>query len=124
MRFAWIILTAASIHLVQAQTADLIVVNARIHTVDPKSPSAAALAAKAGKIIAIGADVGSFRDPSTRVIDARGATIIPGLIDSHGHVQGLGVSLETLDLRGIASEAEIAGLVRAAAAKAAPGEWI
>ena len=62
--------------------------------------------------------------PSTKVIDAHGAAVIPGLIDSHGHVRGLGEALEALDLRGIKSEAEIADRVRAAAKLAKPGEWI
>ncbi|HXJ38829.1 MAG TPA: amidohydrolase, partial [Bryobacteraceae bacterium] len=124
MRLAWMIWSAGIITLAHAQTADLVVINARIHTVDPKTPTATAMAVRDSRIVAIGADVSKFRGPATKIIDAKGATVIPGLIDSHGHVAGLGASLETLDLRGITSEAEIAGKVRAAAAKAAPGEWI
>ena len=85
---------------------------------------ASAIAVKAGKILAIVPDVTSFIGPSTRKIDAHGATIIPGFIDSHGHMAALGSSLEALDLRGTKSEQEIAGLVRSAARSRKPGEWI
>jgi predicted amidohydrolase YtcJ len=82
------------------------------------------LASRDGVIVAVGKDVSSFIGPSTNVVDARGATVIPGLIDSHGHVRGLGTALETLDLRGVQSEQAIADKVREAAKEAKPGEWI
>lgn len=106
------------------QVADLAVTNARIYTVNPRQPRASAIAVRAGKIVAVGDDVSRFIGPATNVIDAHGQTVIPGLIDSHGHVRGLGTSLETLDLRGITSEKEIADRVREAAKNAKPGEWI
>lgn len=106
------------------QPADLAVTNARIYTVNPAQPTAAAIAARGGKIVAVGADVSKFIGPSTQVIDAHGQTVIPGLIDAHGHVRGLGTALETLDLRGMKSEKEIADKVREAARTAKPGEWI
>src|SRR4051794_34444781 len=81
------------------QTADLAVTNARIYTVNPKQPKASAIAVRHGAIEAIGDDVTRLIGPSTKVIDAKGATLIPGLIDSHGHVRALGEALENLDLR-------------------------
>lgn len=107
-----------------AQTADLAVTNARIYTVDAKRPRASAMAVRQGLIVAVGEDVTPFIGPSTKVIDAHGAAVVPGLIDSHGHVRGLGTALETLDLRGITSEQEIAERVRAAAKQHKRGEWI
>ena len=107
-----------------AQPADLAVIHARIYTVNSRTPQAAALAVRKGVIVAIGNDVSSAIGPSTRVIEAHGATILPGLIDSHGHVRGLGTALETVDLRGVTSEKEIADKIRAAAKGARPGEWI
>jgi len=107
-----------------AQPADLAVTNAHIYTVNPKAPRATALAVRKGVILAIGNDVRGAIGPSTKMIDARGAAILPGLIDSHGHVRGLGTALETVDLRGITSEKEIADKIRAAAKNAKPGEWI
>jgi predicted amidohydrolase YtcJ len=106
-----------------AQTADLAITGARIYTVDPARPSASALAVKDGKILAVG-EIGAYLGPSTRKIEAHGATLIPGFIDSHGHMHGLGDSLETLDLRGAKSEDEIAQIVSKAARELKPGEWI
>lgn len=107
-----------------AQTADLLVTNARIYTVNPAHPNASAMAIREGKIIALDGDATRLRNSAMRVIDAHGATILPGLIDSHGHVRGLGEFLETLNLRGITSEREIVDKVREAARSAKPGEWI
>jgi len=104
--------------------ADLVVTNARIYTVNPSNAAAYALAVKAGRVLAIGPDVTAFIGPATRKIDAHGATVIPGFIDSHGHMSSLGDSLDTLDLRGARSEQEIADLVRKAASGRKAGEWI
>ncbi len=106
------------------QTADLIVVNATVYTVDEAVPKALALAVKDGRFLAVGDDVSEHRGPRTKVIDAGGAVIIPGFIDSHAHLAGLGQSLEILDLRHARSADEIAGLVRQAAATTPPGQWI
>ena len=57
-------------------------------------------------------------------MDLRGATVIPGLIDSHAHMEGLGGLLESVDLRHVRTIAEIAEFVRQQAAQRKPGEWI
>ncbi len=114
---AFFALTALAL---QAQTYDLAVVNARIYTGDPAHPNATSLAVVNGKIAAIGNSAFTGRT----VINAHGATIVPGLIDSHVHMQGLGDSLETLDLRGITSEAQAVAMVRDALKDHKPGEWI
>lgn len=107
-----------------AQTADLAVTNAHIYTVNPKQPAASAIAVRQGRIIAVGDNVSRYVGSSTSLIDAKGATVIPGLIDSHGHVRGLGDMLGEMDLRGAGSEREIVAKVREAAAHTKPGEWI
>ncbi len=81
--------------------------NAHIYTVNPKQPRASALAVQQGRILAVGDDVSRYVGPSTKVIDAKGATIVPGLIDSHGHVRSLGDMLGSIDLRGITSENQV-----------------
>ncbi len=121
MKTLWVLFAAVAAY---GQMADLAVTNARIYTVNPKQPKASALAVRGGKIVAVGDDVSKLIGPGTRVIDAKSATMIPGLIDSHGHVEGLGSFLENLNLRGVASEQEIADKVREAAKTARPGEWI
>ncbi len=110
--------------LAAAQPADLIVANARVYTAQKAAPRAAAIAVRGGRITAVGGDLSAQAGPKTRRIDARGAAILPGFIDSHAHMAGLGASMETLDLRGVASVERIAAMVREAAAGRKPGEWI
>jgi predicted amidohydrolase YtcJ len=107
-----------------AQKADLIVENARIYTVNPAMPSAKAIAVAGEKILAVGTDVSSFAGPNTRRIDAHGAALIPGLIDSHGHMRGLGGLLESRELRHVKTVAEIAEYVKQQAAGRPAGEWV
>ncbi len=107
-----------------AQTADLAVIHARIYTVNPRQPRAEAMAVRQGAIVGVGDDVSRFIGPATKVIDAGGATVLPGLIDSHGHVHALGDALENIDLRGLTSEREIVDKVGAAARQRTAGEWI
>lgn len=110
--------------LLTAQVADLVVLGARIYTVNPAQPTASSLAVRGGRILAVGDDLKDHIGPSTQVIDLKGATVIPGLIDAHAHLAGLGQALEILDLREAASIEEVTRLVREAASKAKPGEWI
>jgi hypothetical protein len=107
-----------------AQTADLVITGARIYTLNPAKPLASAIAIKDGRVLFAGEDVSSHVGPGTRRIDARGAVIIPGFIDSHVHMEGLGDLLEVLDLRNVRSVAEIAELVRKQAARLPAGQWI
>ncbi len=107
-----------------AQEADLIVTNARIYTVDAALPVASALAVKDGRFLAVGSDVSEHRGPDTRVVDAGGAAVTPGFIDSHAHMAGLGRSLRILDLRRAASVEDVLARVREAAAHTPKGNWI
>src|SRR5262245_44410737 len=80
------------------QSADTILLNGKVLTLDDQSSMVQALAIREGKIIATGpsADVARHADASTRVIDLNGRTVIPGLIDSHIHAirAGLKFSVE------------------------------
>src|SRR5262245_46772749 len=71
----------------QAQTADTILINGKIVTVDDRFSIAQALAMQGQRIVAVGstADVDRLKGPNTRVIDLAGRTVIPGLIDNHAH---------------------------------------
>ena len=83
---------------VQAQVQVITV--ARVHTSDPARPVADAMAWDAqGRILAVGsAGELQARYPDATRIDAAGKTVIPGLIDAHGHVMGLGYALMRADL--------------------------
>lgn len=107
-----------------AQSADLVVTNARIYTMNAAQPRATAIAVRKDRIVYVGDDAARWMGPATRRIDAHGAAMLPGLIDSHGHLAALGEALETIDLRGMTSEAAIGAKVRAAVAQHRPGEWI
>jgi len=106
------------------QVADLVLENATIYTVDKTKPSANSLAVKDGKFIAVGGDMKKHIGPSTRRIDAKGAAVIPGLIDAHVHLRGLGDLLETFDMRFTKTREEVAQQVKRAADKMPPGEWV
>ena len=78
-----------------------------------------------GLVVAVGpADVIRTAHPGARVVDVRGTTVIPGLTDAHGHLYGLGLSLDTVNVIGAASFDEVVTRVRERAARATPGEWI
>ncbi|MEV0117773.1 amidohydrolase [Streptomyces sp. NPDC050844] len=83
--------------------ADLILTGAHIHTLDPGRPQATALAVRAGHIAAVGGaeDVRDWKGPRTETIDLGGATLTPGLVDSHSHPV-LGLDMATgEDLSGV-----------------------
>lgn len=99
---------------------------ARIHTMDTARPLARAMAFDAsGRILALGdADELQARYPQARRLDLGSATVVPGLIDAHAHVGGLGFAMLGADLVGTASKAEIIQRLRAKAAQLKPGEWL
>lgn len=107
-----------------AQTADLLVEGGKIYTMDTAQPQVSALAIKDGRIIAAGNDLRSYAGPSTQRLELNGAPVIPGMIDCHVHMEGLGELLETFDLRHVKTIAEVAAIVRKAARATAKGEWI
>ncbi|MGH9147312.1 MAG: amidohydrolase, partial [Vicinamibacterales bacterium] len=110
----------------QPAPADLIIHSARIYTADDMRPRAEGLAVRGDRIVAVGssADVLAMRGPRSSVIDAAGATVIPGLHDSHGHFVNLGASLQILPLTGTTSWEQVVSMVRRATATAPAGAWI
>lgn len=89
-------------------------------------PDAEAVAVRGGKIVFVGSgrEAQKYRGAETREIDLAGATVIPGLIESHVHVVELGQSLSRVDVRGLHSEKQIVARIREAAARVPAGEWI
>jgi predicted amidohydrolase YtcJ len=104
----------------------LALVNGRILTLDPRRPVVTALAVAGGRIAATGGrgEVEGRRDRRTRVIDLRGATVIPGLVDAHAHLDREGLKLVYPSLARCRSIADIQRLIREQAARRKPGEWI
>lgn len=110
----------------QAFYADLIVVNANIHTGSKPQPTARAMAVSGNKIVAVGADtqIRAMAGPKTRVIDAGGKTVVAGFNDAHVHFMETGYQLSSVDLRDAKSPAEFVGRIKAFAAKLPKGRWI
>src|SRR5262249_33585089 len=73
--------------------ADTVYINGEIITVNDAQPSAEAVAVKDGKIVAVGArdDVSRYEGPSTKVVDLKGRTMIPGFVDGHSHICDYGM---------------------------------
>ena len=99
--------------------------NARIYTVNPAQPRAEALAVEDGRVAAVGSDAELLaRYPDWPRVDAEGRTVVPGLIDAHAHLMGLGQYLTQVDLVGTASKAEVIARVRAFAEGLPEGAWL
>lgn len=106
--------------------ADLVLLNGNIVTVDDVLPEAQALAARDGRIVAVGSDsdVQPFVGPETEVIDLDGQLAIPGFIEGHAHYMGVGRATLQLDLMDVANWDEVVDMVAAAVAESEPGELI
>jgi predicted amidohydrolase YtcJ len=123
---------------------DLILSNARVYTLDWPDPAvdgtlypgaphedgwrpdAQAVAISGGLVSYVGSDAEALalRGPTTQVIDLDGATLLPGLVDTHSHVFQLGLSLNRVSLNDVETEAEAVARVAERAREVAPGEWI
>jgi predicted amidohydrolase YtcJ len=110
-----------------AEPASLILTGGRIATLDPARPFVEALAAHGGRVTAAGStrEVMTHRGAETRVVELRGKTAIPGLIDSHLHVirGGLHYNLE-LRWDGVASLGEALERLRIQARNTPPPQWV
>ncbi len=129
----------------ESKPADLILVNARVYTMDWNDPApdgtlsadaphderqwhpdANAIVVTGGEITFVGGttDARKYQAESTRLVDLAGATVIPGVVDSHTHVFELGAALARIDLKDIATEEEAIALVVERAKTVPKGEWI
>jgi hypothetical protein len=110
----------------QQEPADLIVTNARIHTADANRPFAEALAVRGGRVAFVGSARGAraLAGPNTRVVDLDGHTVVPGMVDAHAHLLGLGSALRRVDLVGTRSYDEVIARVVERARSTPAGEWI
>src|SRR2546421_2458726 len=109
-----------------ALPADLIIINATVHTMDRKEPMAEAVAIYGNRIAAVGstADIRKLAGNSTKVINAKGQLVLPGFNDAHVHFMSGGFQLSSVDLRDANTQQEIAERIRDFAAKLPKGRWI
>lgn len=129
----------------QSANPDLILHNARVYSMtweNPDSqgnpskeapfengiwiPDASAVVVKGDRITFVGSDEEalSMQSPDTRVMDLDGAVIVPGLVESHGHLQEIGEKAEEINLIGVRVEADMAERLRTDAGNRPAGEWI
>jgi len=110
-----------------AQPPDLVLLDGKIVTVDAGSSLREAIAIRDGKILRVGstAEIRRLAAPETRVVELRGRTVIPGLIDSHLHAVRAALSFSTeVNWIGARSLREALGRISAAAARRPPGSWL
>ncbi|MFF2624973.1 amidohydrolase [Kitasatospora griseola] len=109
------------------QPADLVVRNAKVFTNDPRRPQATAVAIRDGVIRAVGedADVAALVGPGTRVVDALGRRVVPGLNDAHLHVIRGGLNY-VMELRwdGVRSLRQALAMLREQAERTPAGQWV
>jgi len=108
-----------------AQEPSLAVINAKVWTADESKPLAQAVAVRDGKFIAVGTteEIQALVGKETKVIDAEGKLVLPGLIDNHTHFLSGGFQLQSVDLRDAKNEREFAQRIKARAEKY-PERWI
>ena len=109
-----------------SQPADVILVNARIYTVNPQQAWADAIAVQGDKILAVGerAKIETYRGKTTKVIDAQGRLVLPGFTDCHIHFMDGSLGLTRVDLNGAGTVGEIQKRVKAYADSHPQEPWI
>ena len=122
----FILLSALFLFGCTSQKADMVISNGIIYTMDDFNPLAEAVAIRDGKIIAVGSEyaVESYIGSETKVLDLNGKTMVPGLIEGHGHFMGMGYAKMRLDLSTVNNYDELVDMVADAVIEAEPGEWI
>jgi predicted amidohydrolase YtcJ len=108
--------------------ADMLFFNGRVHTVDARNSVAEAVAVSGNRITAVGsnAQVRPLAGPGTRTVDLAGRSLLPGLIDAHCHLVGVGSSRNAIDCKAPGNDS-IRALVEEVARRAASqpaGTWI
>jgi predicted amidohydrolase YtcJ len=110
----------------QTLSADLVILNARVRTMDARQPAAEAVAVLGNRIVATGTtkDIRKLAGARTRIVDAGGRLVLPGFNDSHVHFLSGGFQLASVDLRDAATPQEFAERIRLFAQKIPKGRWI
>jgi len=111
---------------VAPEPADSVFINGNIYTVNEKQPHAEAVAVRDSRIVYVGSNQGvaAYRGPKTITIDLHGATVVPGLTDSHYHLMGVGEREVTLNLEGTTSLEDFLSKVKARVDKTESGKWV
>src|SRR5882672_33301 len=124
-----LLLTSAACHTIEdpVRHGYSLFCNGHIYLGAPDWKQVPAMLVESGRIVAVGREDEMARlakDWYVQRVDLQGGYAVPGLQDAHGHMDGYGASLESVDLRGVASFDEVIAHVKSAAAKVTAGTWI
>lgn len=109
--------------LLSIQATNLVVINANIWS-DGKLTPATCMAVVGGRIAYVGPFTSRYSTKNSRIIDAKGRMVVPGLIDSHTHLVESGPTLVQLDLREATSQSDFLRRIRDYAARIPVGQWV
>jgi predicted amidohydrolase YtcJ len=132
-RLSFLVLTASAVLFMltgcageRPAAADTIVLNARVYTVNAAQPWAEAVAIRDGRILAVGPAKAVLRHKSkdTKVIDAGGRLVLPGIADSHVHFVSGSSNLAVIDLAGAKTVEEVQARIRTYAQANPQAAWI
>jgi predicted amidohydrolase YtcJ len=106
--------------------ADILLMHGQVLTMDRTSSLQQAVAISGRHMQAIGRDdtLHTLVGPDTRVIDLQGHTVIPGIIDTHAHMDREGLKNMPPGLEGVGSIADILAIIKREVARKHPGEWV
>jgi predicted amidohydrolase YtcJ len=115
-----------SAHAQSKPAADLVIINAKVWTVDTSQPIAQAVAVLGDRIVAVGsnAEVDAWRGPKTKVIDAAGKLLLPGFNDAHVHFVSGGEQLDNVQLKDVTNPQEFSRRIGERAKITPKGEWV
>ncbi len=121
-----VLISTVAVAVAGQSSAELIITNANIHTLDKRNPRARAVAIFGGRVVAVGSagTVAKLAGPNTRVIDAGGRPLIPGFNDAHVHLTGIGNLFSYLDIARLKTSREIVDAIRRYSRMLPRGRWI
>jgi predicted amidohydrolase YtcJ len=109
---------------VRSERPEVLFVHGNVYTGNEKQPRAEAIGVMDGRIMFVGADADAAKLAAARVVDLGGKTVVPGLIDAHCHLAGVGAREMNLNLEGVSSLEEFLAKVKTRVDATPPGQWV
>lgn len=124
--FLVVVIMAAGVAWGQGVAADTVFTGGSVYTVNDRQPRAEAVGVKDGRIVFVGSNAGAriHIGKGTKIVDLKGATVVPGLTDSHYHLMGVGMREITLNLEGTTTLETFLAKVKERVDKTPAGRWV